>query len=379
MSLADKLKGHKTSTPERTEPLWKGPEVDGITQSLLGLFLICRERFRIRVIEGLRTPDEFNHRIHYGNMWHTCEESMSREGHWNNPLLQYTKKLCKKYPTQQDQIVHWHNVCAVQYPTYLNHWSKHDTAKNLTPLLQEQNFAVPYELPSGRKVILRGKWDGVNIVGTGKRKGLYLKEHKTKGDVDPEKLQRQLTFDMQTMFYLVALEGAISIADSQGDGWGWTEPLSGVNYNVVRRPLSGGVGSIRQHKPTKSNPSGETSEQFYKRLQGIIEENRDHFFARFQVEVSSEDIQKFKHQFLNPILEQLCVWYHWVTRFEGADPFLPYIGEDDSHDYFHWRHPFGVWNSLNEGGSSEYDEFMDNNSTVGLERSSTLFPELEEE
>jgi hypothetical protein len=44
----------------------------------------------------------------------------------------------------------------------------------------------------------------------------------------------------------------------------------------------------------------------------------------------------------------------------------------------HWRHPFGVYDALNEGGSSDLDEYLETGSTVGLEKASTLFPELEE-
>ena len=42
-TLKNKLKGKEINTG----PAWKGPEVDGITQSLLSKFLVCRERFRI--------------------------------------------------------------------------------------------------------------------------------------------------------------------------------------------------------------------------------------------------------------------------------------------------------------------------------------------
>src|SRR6185369_9120155 len=58
--------------------VWAGPmdagPTGGITQSLLSMFLVCRERFRLRVIEGLHSFDRFNHRIEYGSMWHICEE-----------------------------------------------------------------------------------------------------------------------------------------------------------------------------------------------------------------------------------------------------------------------------------------------------------------
>ena len=62
MSIADKLKGVKLpQSKKRNTPLWKGPTEDGITQSLLSRFLVCRERFRLKVIEGLAPEDRFSH------------------------------------------------------------------------------------------------------------------------------------------------------------------------------------------------------------------------------------------------------------------------------------------------------------------------------
>ncbi len=43
---------HSTNILATREPVWKGPEVDGVTQSLLSRYLTCKERFRLLVIEG---------------------------------------------------------------------------------------------------------------------------------------------------------------------------------------------------------------------------------------------------------------------------------------------------------------------------------------
>ena len=91
----------------RTTPVWKGPEEEGVTQSLLSRFLVCRERFRLLVVEGLRPIDSFNHRIEYGQMWHLCEECSSQGLGWKNPLQEYAQSLCRTYPTSQEQIEHW--------------------------------------------------------------------------------------------------------------------------------------------------------------------------------------------------------------------------------------------------------------------------------
>lgn len=369
--VASKLRGSMKRVQEKTkprEPLWKGPEVDGITQSMLGRFLMCRERFRILVVDGLRPADQFNHRIEYGQMWHTCEEYHAQGQAWEGPLKDYAAGLRKRYPMQSVQVQHWYEVCRHQFPLYVKYWENHPDVKNREPLFQEKSFAVPYALPSGRNVILRGKWDGVDLIGPKRRQAVYLQENKTKGDIHEEQLQRQLSFDMQTMFYLVALREYGKVVEGSVP-----RPIGGVRYNVVRRPLSGGKGSIRKHQPSKANPQGESDAQFYQRLEGIIEEDPGYFFMRWRAEISLDDMEKFEERFLRPILESLCDWWSFVEgRHRLGEPLY-----DPLANRIHWQFPYGLYNVLAEGGSTELDEYIATGSTLGLERATTLFRELE--
>lgn len=373
MNLAKSLKKRR-QPKRRKEPLWRGPEVDGVTQSLLGRFLQCRERFRLLVVEGLRPAPSFNHRTEYGQMWHVCEEEHAvtnpREtAHdWQTPLRKYCEGLCKKYRTQQEQVQHWCEVCRVQFPLYVEYWRKHPDVKARTPLLQEYEFDVPYSLPSGRVVRLRGKWDSVDLIGKGKDTGVYLQENKTKGDIDEPQLKRQLSsgFDLQTMFYLVALE-----QHAEGhvlSGGKIRANVRGVRYNVVRRPLSGGRGSIVRHKPSKGNPEGEGRECFYERVGEVIKGDLPYFFMRWKVEVSAQDVARFRRECLDPILEELYDWWELINWQPHYAPL--------EHQAHHFRYPYGVYNVLQEGGSGELDEYMSTGSDLGLTRTDGLFPEL---
>jgi hypothetical protein len=400
---------------KRTEPLWKGPEADGVTFSLLSRFLTCRERFRLHVVEGLRPAPDFNHRIEYGNMWHLCEEALAAErSHfgevvgttlWGDNLLKYARDLARRYPTQAEQVDHWYRVCKAQFPLYVEYWSRHPDVVNRTPLLQEQVFDVPYRLPSGRTVRLRGKWDGVDQIGKGRDAGVYLAEHKTKGDVHPEQMRRQLTFDLQTLLYTIALQrycDDFKLLDSR-DVPIPSRKVMGVRYNVVRRPLSGGVGSIVRRKPTqgvkcpkckgngwpKDTPSpcpkcgglgrvgakpGETKDEFYQRVAETIKEQPDHFFMRWKVELSPADVQRFRARCLDPILEQLCDWWEYVS----IEPATIWERQpDENYGSPHWQHPYGVRNVLDEGGSADLDEYLAGNGDAGLVRVDELFPELQ--
>jgi hypothetical protein len=380
MKPSEKLKrearsrGVTLNHPTRKEPLWKGPEQDGVTYSLLSKWLVCRERARLLLVEGLRPAGSFNHRLEYGNMWHVCEEALARGNDptrgsrardatplWQDDLLDYAMRLAKNHPLQQEQVDHWYNVCKVQFPLYADYWGKHPDVTARRPLLQEQVFDVLYKLSSGRKVRLRGKWDSVDLVRSSE---IWLQENKTKGDVREAQIRQQLKFDLQTMLYLVALEACKGGCYSKLLGAG---SLAGVRYNVVRRPLSGGKGSIVRHKPTKSNPAGESKASFYNRLKTIIEGDSGSYFMRWNVEVSPEDVTKFRRECLDPILENLCVWWDWVSCSKATS--VP-------AGCHHWRTPFGVNMGLFEGGSTDLDGYLEDGSTVGLTRADNLFPEL---
>ena len=390
MGLIDKLKNKKLRQPQpqRKGPVWGGPEKEGITFSLLSRFLTCRERFRILVVEGLKPVERWNHRIGYGNMWHVCEEVLAKGGDWSGscaggPLGDYSKELCRKYPMDQADIEKWYLVCRTQFPIYARHWREHPDVLERTPLLQEQVFDVPYKLPSGRTVRLRGKWDSVDLIGKGKGAGIYLQENKTKGDIEPEQMRRQLTFDLQTMMYLVALEQFRvhtngSDAEKWPAFWKWCQqPIRGVRYNVVRRPLSGGRGTIKQHAPTKSRPMGESTEDYYNRLRGIIDGSAEdapgpeYFFMRWKTEISKADVDLFRKRCLDPILEQLCDWWNWVFCPNTKGEYF------DSSSGLHWQHPFGCVNTIDEYGHTDLDEYIRSGSEVGLARTQNLFPELQ--
>jgi hypothetical protein len=381
----------------RKEPLWKGPEVDGVTQSLLSHFLCCRERFRLLVVEGMKKAEGWNHRLGYGNMWHACEEAHAErpgdEDHWQRTLQQYVRGEIEQYRFDSAKILRWYNVCRTQFPLYVEYWAEHPEMVSKKPLLQEEAFAVPYTLPSGRTVRLRGKFDSVDLVTKGDLgKGIWLQENKAKGDVNPFQLQAQLKFDLQTMIYLVALQ-TLSLNDSRIP----IKPIRGVRYNVIRRPLSGGKGSIVQKKGYTRKPKnkaereaygeavpvqGESDEEYYARLGEIIrttyEDNGQYhyFFSRWNVEVSAEDIERFEREFLRPHLESLCDWWEVVAKAKimGYDIWDPAVNLGR-----HWRTPYGFYNVLAEGGTSDLDEYLNTGSEVGLERVDNLFPELKAE
>lgn len=206
--------------------------------------------------------------------------------------------------------------------------------------------------------------------------GLFLFETKTKGELDAKLMRRQLAFDLQTMLYLVALDEAkkqkiLEIPDL---------PIMGVRYNVVRRPLAGGKGSIRQKK-------NQTEAEFYAELGEIMKgavgqewgvmPDEHFFFMRWNVQITSADLEKFKTQTLNPLLEELCDWYAWNTVGTCAiwDPEREIVTHGRTiSSGIHFRTPLGVY--FDNDRISPEDEYISSGDKLGLERQTVLYREL---
>lgn len=377
MDYAKELGPIKVHT-QRQDSLWKGPHVDGVTQSMLNRFMACPERFRLKYVLGWGLKKGFDRNIHYGNMWHICEEMIAMKKPWRQPLKDYANRLITAFPNQREDVVKWYNVCLVQFPLYLEKWRGHKQFEGRKPALSEYVFEqiVPVrgsdveEVGFGNSfhpVKLRGKFDSVDVIDG----NVWLQENKSKGEIDEFQIKRQLTFDLQTMMYLSVIRDMIKSKTPPFHKGKFK--IAGVRYNVIKRPLSGGVGSIKQHKPTKKNPSGESTEEYFKRLHSVIKENIDSFFIRWTVDITDEDLDRFEREFLHPILLRLCLWWESIQN----NIFDPWKSPSGGPNPFHYRCPYGVYNPLTEGGSTDYDVLINEGTTVGLVQMDSLFPELQ--
>lgn len=405
-SLADRLKD-KVASITTTKPLWKGPgsfdNNGGITQSLLSRYIACQERFRIHAIEGFKSVERFNRAMDFGTMWHKCEEAYAQnptKDSWKEELKKEARKFSTKYPLEQQEVVKWYNVILAQFPIYLDWWKDTQKVENRKCVYSEEEFKIPYLLPSGRMINLRCKLDRIDVLPGFKT---FFTDHKTKSEIDPVKTRRQLTFDLQTMTYAVCVEqllklnamykgkclpdaymGLFNVArPSYGKlKFDIASPLKGFFYNVIKRPLSGGAGSIRQHQPTKKNPRGETDAEFYNRLaEEVIRPNPNDFFYREKVELSAYDVPKFVSETLHPLLENVTDDYEWWShcKLRNSSPF-DYNSRGllfPTHKRRHFRLPYGVYNPILEGAPTDLDEYLATGQTAGLQRVTNLFPELE--
>jgi hypothetical protein len=370
------MKVHKPA-PKTHKSFWKGPLEDGITFSLLNRFLECRERFRLRVVEGLVDDDGFQKAMEYGSMWHESEAALATKGgSWLKAAQSYRDKLISKYPDSQADIIHWYCVLKAEFPHYITRWQAQHKANQ--SLLQEVAFRVPYTLPSGRVITLRGKWDQVFL----RKKNIWLQENKTKGEIDEEGIMATVDENLQVMFYLIALDtysktpgilqlpGLIATAQDLFQG----KKLAGVLYNVIRRPLADRY-AIRQKK-------SETKKQFYERLSAEIKSKPDHYFKRWEANIGPADIKKFKRECFDPILEGLMDWWEYInTEGNPHDPWHVDTFYREQGMYvpkLHYRTPFGIYHSLAGGFRGSYFNYITKQSSRDLRTITTLYPELEE-
>lgn len=435
MNLRDELRAIPVPQQKQVATVWEGPESDGpqggVTQGLLAKWLVCKERARLYLVKGLKQAERFSHKLSYGNMFHLCSEVHDNGGDWREALTKHCQDLFKQWPFDRAEIEKWHDCCQMQFPLCVDFWNKHPNIAKRTSLLQEQQFRVPIKLPSGRTVFLRGKMDAVELVHGGQRPGIVLFETKTKGDIDEQQIRRQLAYDLQVMLYVTALKELKDRISPQSDPLGLEEieddfgealfdnEIVGVRYNVVKRPLSGGKGTIKQSDGTAGakctkckgvgkfvQPSGqwnycvkcggagrtggkppETRQAFMARLAQYVKDAPQEWFMRWDVQIMPSDIERFKVEFLVPALENLCDDFEWwqCCHENSRNPFggnrVGHVALDrrkcfPHHCPRHFRMPFGVTSPLLDGGETDMDVFLNTGSTQGLQHVTNLFPEL---
>jgi len=339
------------------KPLWKGPYVDGITQSMIAKFLSCRERFRLYAIEGIKDVETgFPHAMEYGSLFHACIEADLEKRDWKKALKKYTLYLREKFPLHDDAVLKWSSICFYQFQVYKEHIKTNPLHQGNKLIKAEQSFKVPYLLPSGRTVILRGKIDGVILRG----KSIYLQENKTKGRFSPDSLKYQITHNLQTLYYHLAARAVYSLLPNQ---------IKGTLYNVIKRPL-GDHTAIRQKK-------AETKEDFFKRA-GYTKpkEEPEKWFHTWMVNLGSKEFSRLTEQILHPILEEVCRWWDWII-LDPFDPYSPHRERIRANP--HYQFPFGVYNSLTAGGGGQYFDLIARGKKDSVEKIDNLFPELEVE
>lgn len=301
-------------------------EKDGVTQSLIAMWLSCREKARL-YLEGWDSKYHKETLID-GNIGHGVFElayTDIKEGKLKTiPTMQQTKKYvaeaekrwyAENLKASAEARVMVERACAVMevmLPLYFDFWKDDFTKKEWLSLEEKILMKFPISTGTDKQVTIpiRGKKDGT-FMGS---KGIWLFETKFKSQIDEVGLLDTLSFETQVMMYLLQT-------------WGNTKnpPPRGCLYNVVRR------ASLRQ-KVKESIPA------FAARVKKDIEKRPEFYFLRLHSPTTTKDLLQFRKE-LSGILEDMWGWwnskvpnykntYSCIGKY-GRCLFLPVCGKGD--------------------------------------------------
>ena len=310
-------------------------EKDGVTQSLLSMFLTCREKARL-YLEGWNSRYT-SAALMYGSLGHgmlelaytdiksgklrgTPSEQQSRR-YSEIAEKQWLSENPKSKVETLEQLELSLALLEKTLPRYFDFWKK-DFSKVKWTALEEQ-FDVKAKLSEALSIRIRGKRDGMFKL----QKELWLLETKTKSMVNEGELLETLGLDLQVNLYL----------------WSAFEELKvfpeGVLYNIIRKTAM---------KPKVSEPIM----KFAKRVAEDMDDRPEFYFTRLEVAIAKPDMLKFKDE----LMGLLADFSQWRT---GKIP--------------HYKNPN---NCVGKYGRCEYLGACSSNDYSGLAKRKMIFKEL---
>ncbi len=246
--------------------LWS-PDV-GITQSMLASWQQCRRRSSFELAGYQAVPPGPPVALLYGELIHALLEELYRRmaggvpDESGAPVDEIRARYASEFSSgaAMETIEHWCAVAGAVAQCYEAHYTEDG---EWGWIASEHEF--DYRLGPHR---LRGKIDGLFRAKDG---SLWILETKTRGQM-PAGLDESLTFDLQNLFYALAVKGT------------WGEAPQGVLHNVVRRP---------QLKVRKDENLQDLTERIIK----DVPDRPEFYFRRFEISLDP-DLERFRRELL---------------------------------------------------------------------------------
>lgn len=239
----------------------------GLTQSMIGQFLRCRQAFMYR-INGI-SKGGYSRALYFGSLTHETLENLYLDN--IHDMSGYEIK---------SRINHYLDKIHIDGESGVDDQTKEMVKAKVYALLV--NYVEYYyeefnddrfdatEIEFGndyRGIKLRGKIDGTFF---GKDDRAWIIEHKTKGRISMDNLMSMMPMDLQNRFYLFNYALKTNV-----------QPV-GVIYNIIRRPGN----KVKQN---------ESLREFTVRMVNKINGKLDYYFKRIEVRYSKSDLEKFKN------------------------------------------------------------------------------------
>lgn len=270
-------------------------EEDGVTQSVLTTWNECRQKSNVYLERW--SPIKMSQPLLHGILTHRVLETLHERQRKTPKLIpsreetvKVVRSICKAHEEKEggrwsaEETEKFETVASQMeavLPEYFPFWAKHPLAW----IDVEGVFRVPFKFgppdkPDSVSTWLMGRFDGV--YNSTKTKTLWLFDAKNKSQIVEEQLGETLLRDFQINFYLLAvriLTGRVP---------------AGFLYSVLRRP---------NLKVGKS----ESLLEYTERIREHIAEDPEHYFKRYEVCVSSDDLLKFEKE-LKGLLWEFYSW-----------------------------------------------------------------------
>lgn len=272
---------------------------DGVTQSLIGNFLTCPEKARLRYVKGYREkkPSEA---IQFGDVFHKAMDAgysyikdnrfnLSQEEAANVAMIEVQRIEASKILYPHEDLEMLLGTVEATIPGYFLYWGKKDIGRKWIALEEEIEVEITID---GVTFLLRAKLDGLFELNSGR---WVLKETKTKGRIDETAILTKLNIDFQTLFYLWLIRAK------------WGVHAGKVLYDVVRRT------QLRQKTKT-----GETVSQFITRVRKDIEDRPNWYFMRFNMSLTESELDEWAESDLMSVLRQLVRWSNKEFNYRNS-------------------------------------------------------------
>ncbi len=246
------------------------PFKHGVSQTLLGTYLTCVEKARLRYWEGLQLENQKT-AFYEGSVYHNLLEKIYvkiKSGEVSNPAEAFTAvqaeiKAVEKAAVaagrhaQLDLLQETLDMASVLIPAYFINYHKDF---GLEWVYVESDFSFPVEVDSKTIIQVKGKYDG----GYNTKKGFWVFESKFLSRWNQD-IADFLPLDLQTCTYTGAAHYA-------------KHPLLGCRYNIVR-------------KPQLKRKQSEGRKDFITRIREDITSRPEFYFERHDVEFSKAECE----------------------------------------------------------------------------------------
>lgn len=292
-----RIKSKLAVIAEKEQPKWNLYK-DGLTQSFINSFLQCKETTRLRYIENWR-PKKKSPWFEFGTLFHYCiEQAFKDQAKYDYPNdlplgacpnKGHVSKWIEKYNTEVKNPNEFLDSEEIEYSEII-----YALAEKMLPIyfqlrvndfknkiiFNETEFDLIARWRSENSCIrLRGK---IDLGWIEPEDDFWLLDTKCLSVIQPETIAGIMPFDIQCMFYLLA---AYQLGHNP----------KGIKYNIIRRP---------QHRKRKD----ESISSFTDRIMEDVVDNPAHFFLRLSMSISKEEVEKWKNEPLNEIIDEIVVW-----------------------------------------------------------------------